>query len=226
MNGFFLRLSTLSAGMALGFVADNLPAHSSVIQYSWSGRLVPSDAESEDPWQIGPQGQPFELSIAVSREASDLLELNVEFAAFEVSAARLLLNGQEVPFVDPGILDFTDYHAGLFDLLLFNGVFERFGHAVEIGSNLALPFNTFQFDEFIEAPPLFGSTVSAAQSAYGPQGPYTGIADAGVAVLVVPEPGSIALLSTLGLLPLIARRAKYICAWNRRKRRARIASFD
>lgn len=210
MNRIWLRLSTITAGMVLGAGVEDLPASANVIQYSWSGRLVPND-ESADPWQIGQPGQPFELTVAVSRNASDLLELDVE-SSFEINTARLLVNGQEITSVDRGLLGFTDNHAGLYDLLRFNGVFERFGHAIEVGSLLTLPLNTFHFDEFVETPPYFNSTVNAVRSAYGSQGPYTGVTLAGTAVHVVPEPGSVAHLLTLGPLLLLTRRARCIQA--------------
>jgi hypothetical protein len=94
---FIFGLFATSA-MCLHF--QTASASAGQIRYSWSGRIVPS--ESEDPWQIGEQGREFALEFAVSSNARDDFDINVEFAAFDVAEARLLLDGEEIEFTGPG----------------------------------------------------------------------------------------------------------------------------
>ncbi|MEX2310144.1 MAG: hypothetical protein WD738_21405 [Pirellulales bacterium] len=195
------QLAILSAGTIVALQLQFLTVFANTIRYSWSGQLVPSG--EDDPWQIGEQGQPFALDLAVSSTASDLLDANVEFAAFDVDEARFVLGGDELLFSGNGNVDFTDNHAGLFDLLVFHGDFERLGQIIDIGSLTVLPMASFQFSQTIESPPLFPSTINLDRSACC-GGLYTSIIAAGSAVRVVGEPASVGLWAASCLLIVVA----------------------
>lgn len=175
-------------------------AVASVVHYSWSGNLVPSG--SDDPWQLGPQGQPFVLEVAISLDAPDLLDLNVEFAAFELDDASLLLDNQQLTFVGNGNIDFTDDWSGLLDLVVFHGDFERLGQIIEIGSAVSLPTSTYAFTQMIESPPHFASTENVDRTTCC-GGTYTSIVALGSPVSAVPEP-STAFLLGVSIIPLFA----------------------
>jgi hypothetical protein len=173
-------------------------AQASQVRYSWSGTMLLSG--SDDPWLLGELGKSFELEIAVSRDAADLSDLDVEFAAFATDDVRFLLGGQEVALVGNGLIDFTDDWSGLVDLLVFHGEFERLGHTIEIGSLAALPKESFQFSNDIEPPPFFPSTANVDRATCC-GGTYASVVAADTAVIVVPEPSSAAIVigSIIGL---------------------------
>jgi hypothetical protein len=123
-----------------------------------------------------------------------LFDLNVEFAAFEVDSARCLLRGEEITFVGPGFIDFTDHRTGQIDILSFSGAFRRLGTTVEIGSAVSLPIETLQFFKDVERPPRFEPTLSVFQTAYGVPGPYVGLVARGEIVSAVPEPALLPFL--------------------------------
>jgi len=173
------------------------------IQYSWSGTIVPTGAN--DPWSIGVQGQPFSLSSIVSSSAPDLSSSDVQFATFNVDSAQLAINGQDVPYVGNGVIDFTDNSSATFDLLRVGGNFQRSGQTLEIESLVDLSPATFAFTQNSEPPPLFSSTTNV-ESASCCGGAYTLIVDAGSAVKVVPEPANI--VSCLFGLTLMALRRR------------------
>lgn len=206
------HLAVFGIGALFVLQFQNTSAQASQIRYLWSGHLVPNG--SDDPWQIGQQGQSFALDIAVSRNAPDLFDLNVESAAFEVNDARFLLDGQEIPFAGGGVIDFTDDWSGLLDLLVFHGYFERLGQTIEIGSLAVFPTTSFQFSQSIELPPFFSSTINVDRATCC-GGPYTSIVVAGTSVSVVPEPTSIALLAACSLVYVVTSQSRYAAtsAW-------------
>jgi hypothetical protein len=203
MKDHRLIRAVLAAGALFVLQLHLVPAYASVIQYSWSGRLVPSG--SDDPWQTGEEGQHFEIEIAVPRTATDLFDLNVEIAVNPVDSARLFLNGQEVTFAGSENIEFTDDASGRFDLVVFYGNFERLGQTIEIGSLVVLPENSFQLSHLIEPPPFFPSTANLDRAACC-GGPYTSIVAAGIPVNVVPEPVSTFVGAVLGFVVIVTRR--------------------
>src|SRR4051794_14473260 len=88
------------------------PSHAYPIEYSWEGTIVPNGPT--DPWLVGIQGQPFTLHGVVSSTAPDLLDIDVQFAAFTIDNAQLVVAGQNVPYVRDGTIDFTNNSAGTF----------------------------------------------------------------------------------------------------------------
>ena len=185
MKSHCLQAAILSTAAILLLHSNSTPANADQVRYAWSGNLVPTG--TEDPWQLCILGKPFTIDIRVSRDAPDLFDQNVEFAAHIVDSVQLHVDGQPVQYVDEGTVDFTDSQIHPYDFLVFTGNFERFGHTIEIGTNLALPLNTFHFTQILEPPPWFSSLANAARSAMGPQGPYAGIVPAGTPILVVPS---------------------------------------
>ncbi len=179
------------------FSSCELLAHANQITYLWEGHLEPSG--TEDPWQLGADGEPFEMQITVLRNATDLQpDPDVQFAVFQVEQVRLLLNGQDATYIDEGVLDFTDDGIIPLDFLFFGGNFERFGATIEISSSVAVPQDTFQFASLIELPPIFGPTTNNSKIGTGSGGPYNSVVEANAPVQVVPEPVSLVLFA-LGL---------------------------
>jgi hypothetical protein len=176
----FLRLVIVSA-IAV-FSARNGVA--SYIEYSWSGTLVPIG--SDDPWQIGEQGKPFEILILVATDASDDLDQSIKYAGFFANYVRLRLDDIELPPSGELFIDFTDNHGNLPDLVSFAGYFEQFGNSLDIGTVVGLAPNTFTFLHALEVPPLFEETINLDRSAFGTQ-LYTGVVAKGAAVRAVPE---------------------------------------
>jgi hypothetical protein len=146
------------------------------------------------------------LDVEVSENASDLLDLNVEFAAFSVDSVHFTIDGNVVTYVGDGILDFTDNHAGLFDIVVFTGKFQSLGDFIEIGSSIAVPPDTFQLSQAVAAPPHFDHTTNSTKSSGGGQGPYTCIVPAGTDVLVSPEPATLGQFAIALMLHAIQRR--------------------
>lgn len=184
-----------------------LESHAYPIQYSWAGTIVPTGAA--DPWLIGAQGQPFALDGTVSSGASDLLYVDVQFAAFNIESAHLLVGGQSVPYIGDGVIDFTDNSAGSSDLVTLGGKFQRFGETVEVESLVVLHPATFEFIQSIEPPPLFASTANVDRAACC-GGTYTLIVEPGSAVTVIPEPASIVNGVVAVLLVMAAQRRSFL----------------
>jgi hypothetical protein len=209
MNRSWSLRSAVALTALLMSCTNGLPAYSSIVRYSWRGQLVPNDV-SNNPWQISQAGQDFELTIVISRQALDLSDQEVESATFSVSRAHLTLGGQKISAGAGSILDFADDAAGAYDLISFIGGFDGYGHAIEFGSNVALPSNSFKFMQPIEPVPFFASIASATRSAYGPQGPYTGVVLSSTPVLVAPEADPVAQLAFAALpILLVTLRSRY-----------------
>jgi hypothetical protein len=185
------------------------------IRYEWSGSLIAGD--KSDPWNIGLAGATFDLQLNVSDTAADLHDLNVEFAAYEASSAGLTIDGDELTFVGPAAIDFTDNHAGLYDLVYFAGVFERSGQPVEFGTAITLPLGSYDLPSTVVPPPAFGIAVSpAGTSCCG--GVYTAIVPSGAlfsATAVIPEPTIGTMLAAVVLAVVGASR---ISGGTRRRR--------
>ncbi len=165
------------------------------INYSWSGLIVP--AGSDDPWLIGSQGKSFDLGVTVASNAQDLLPTDVPTAGFDVLGATLSIDGASVAYVGFGTLEFQDNVGNIADLLTFNGSFAKFGQTLEIGSNVAIPTNSFQFANLIEFPPSFATTTSSDQASCCGT-PYVTVVPAGTIVKVeVPEPGTFSLFAAV-----------------------------
>jgi len=167
----------------------------SQVRYSWSGTMLP--ISSDDPWLLGEHGKSFEFEVAVSHTAFDLSDVDVKFAAFVVDDASLFVEGAEITYVSMGVIDFTDDSLTGYDFLVFAGLFEHFGHTIEVGSAVTFALTTFQFSNEIEAPPFFESATNVLRTTYSPQGPYAGVVSEGATVLVAPEPTSIALSAAI-----------------------------
>jgi len=206
MKRHLLHRAVVITGMLFAFPFQDASAQADQIRYSWSGQLVPDG--SGDPWQLGEQGKPFLLDVVASLDAIDLLDVNVEFAAFQALSARLALDGNEIAYVSGANLDFTDNWSGLRDLLVFHGEFERLGHTIEIGSLVALPLSIFQFSQTVESPPFFGST-SASDGGTCCGGIYTAIVAPGTLVSVVPEPASVLIFVAIVSICVLGHRTRY-----------------
>jgi hypothetical protein len=169
------------------------------VRYSWAGTIVPTD--QGDPWGVGLGGEGFHLDVDVPAGAVDLQEVNVEFAAHDAASATLTIGGEELTFVGPGVMDFTDNHVGLYDLVTFHGVFERFGQEIEFGTGFVLRPDAYEFQEFSEFPVAFGSEFSSLQmTCCG--GVYASTVAAGAVIMaqVVPEPGVGVLAAVMGFV--------------------------
>lgn len=188
-----------------GHQFGDVSAFATEIHYSWSGILVPSNTDY--PWQLGLGGQPFLLNVTVPFDALDLADLDVEFAAFDVTQARLLLSGQEVPFIGNGTIDFRDNGTGMLDLRGFHGDFRQLGETIAIGSLVTLPMNTIQFSHTIEPPPFFSSTENILRAACC-GGPYTSIVAPGSPISVIAEPISIAICGANAFVLMALRRPR------------------
>lgn len=168
------------------------------IRYSWSGTIVPTGAN--DPWLIGANGLPFTLEAKVRRNAPDLADVDLEVGLFAVDQARLVVAGQEIPYVGEGFLDFTDDSFADFDLLTFQGLFERNGVRSVVSSVVTLPVNAVQFVVPSETAPVFGNVANVLRSSTGSifYGTYV---ESGTPVLGVPEPRAICIsLLAFGIL--------------------------
>jgi hypothetical protein len=191
------HLAILIVAASVAVLFQPCAGSASQIGYSWSGQILPT--ADDDPWQIGEHGQAFVLNVAVPSNASDLSDVNVEFAAFTVDYAKLALEGEDIPFSGNGIIDFTDNSLVGYDLLVFSGEFQHFEQSIEIGFAVVLLPETFKFFDKIEPPPYFSSTTNTL-GAVCCGGRYATVVAAGAIVTVVPEPASLALLATCGLL--------------------------
>jgi hypothetical protein len=180
MKRYLLHRAVVITGMLFAFPFQDKSAQASQIHYSWSGTILP--ISSDDPWLLGEHGKSFELEVDVSQTAFDLSDLDVKFAAFEVDDARFLVEGADFTYVSTGVIDFTDDSLTGYDLLVFAGLFERFGHTLEVGSAVTFAVTTFQFSNEIEAPPIFESATNVLRTTYGPQGPYAGVVPEGTSV--------------------------------------------
>jgi hypothetical protein len=185
-------------------------ARAGVVAYSWSGTLLPSKAD--DPWSIGPAGQEFELRALVQEDAPDYFNTNLEYSAYSLASAEFLLAGQPLAYIRDGFIDFTDNEASLYDIITFNGVFQRGGIEIELGSIVALLPDTFTLAQLEEPPPVFGMTTNATRAGCCGR-TYASIVAPGVAVLAVPEPriSALAILSAMilpGFKPNRTRCAK------------------
>jgi hypothetical protein len=149
------------------------------------------------------------LDIVVSRHATDLFDLNLEFAAHEIDNARLRLEDREIHFVGSGIIDFTDNSSGLSDLLVFHGNFEHLGVVIDLGSAVALPPSTFQLSQFLEPPPLFGSTAETSGGVCC-GGVYAAVVAEGTQLVVIPEPTSSNLLSAVAIAGFACYSLRYL----------------
>ncbi len=188
------------------FASEAIPARAATIQYSWYGLLVPNVSDGDDPWQLSTLGNNFELGLTVSTTAKDLFDQNVEYSAFEVDDAQLILGGEQIRFIGPGFIDLTDDWSGYFDIFTFAGYFERLGILIEIGTAVVLPLDIIQLSEMIEKPSVFRSTKNVAISVMGVPGPYTGIVGKGTPVIVtVPEPLGATLLIGCCIVLIVAR---------------------
>jgi hypothetical protein len=156
-----------------------------VIRYAWSGVIVSDGAD--DPWSIGQHGKSFSLSATVSSDAADVLSDSVQFSAFNLNDADLVIEGQQVSYVGNGTIDFTDNSGGILDVVLVAGEFQSHGTKVEIESAVALDPATFMFTHENELLPVLTSTTNMDRiSCCRP--PYVLVVQAGSAVIVVPEP--------------------------------------
>jgi hypothetical protein len=197
----------LSATFCLESHADN--------QYSWSGTIVPNG--SSDPWLIGQQGQSFSLSGVVPSGATDVLDDSVQFSAFDLTNAGLVVGGQPVTYVGNGYIDFTDNSAGTFDVVLMGGEFQWFGTNVGIASAVALNQSTFSFTQASESLPVFPSTTNVDRiTCCG--GTYTFIVEAGSTVTVVPESTGTMLCLIATILVATTRRNNRFLYFKRRPR--------
>ena len=137
--------------------------------------------------QIAELGKPFDLNVIVENDTTDLFAVELEFAVFVVASARLSVEGQLVPYIGNGSIDFTDDWSGMFDLVTFSGEFEISGLTTEIGSLVALPTSTFHFGSVVEPPPVFGLAENAADASCCGND-YTTFVPAGNLIMAVPEP--------------------------------------
>ena len=73
------------------------------VTYSWSGNIgliiSLSGGDIVDPWMIGVDGQPFELSAMVSVHADDIFDQNIRLSGYSVSDATLTLNGESIEYL-------------------------------------------------------------------------------------------------------------------------------
>jgi hypothetical protein len=162
-----------------------------------------SEWHDTDPWLIGVSGLPFVLEIKSDSSAADLA-LAVDTALFAVDQARLVIAGQDIPYVGEGFLDFTDNSLAGFDLVTFNGVFELNGVQSEVPSFVDLPLNAFQFVAPFETPPTFGNVANVLKSSIGDN--YGTIVESGTLVLSVPEAGALSIAFPSICFSLIERR--------------------
>ena len=182
------------------------------IQYSWGGTIVPTG--TNDPWLIGQQGQPFSLSGAVPSDVTDDLFDSIQFAAFNLTHADLVVDGEPVPYVGNGYVDFTDNSGGTFDVVVIGGEFQWFGTKIGIGSAVALNPSTFSFTQASESLPVFPSTMNVDHvTCCG--GTYTFIVEAGSVVTIVPEPGGAMLCLIATILLVGSRRNNWLFYFRR-----------
>jgi hypothetical protein len=173
------------------------------IQYSWVGTIVPTS--TADPWFIGAQGQPFSLDGRVSGGAPDIHNVDVQFAAFNLAHAHLVVGGQSASYQGGGAIDFSDNSAGTFDIIVLGGQFQRLGETVEVESAVALHPAAFEFTQTVESPPFFASTANVDRAACC-GGTYILIVEAGSAVTVVPEPAPLIHYGVVLILAMRRRR--------------------
>lgn len=166
--------------------------------YSWSGRLIPSGGI--DIWDVGVGGLPYDLSLSVDENAADRLP-SIPFAAFEVTNATLTVDGEALPLLSDGLVDFTDTEVGVFDAIVFSGMFERLGSSTRIAAAVSLELPTFSFDAGSEKAPVFGSALVGSESTIKGDF-YFSIVESGTAVTAIPEPS--AVLSAIGLVSLLS----------------------
>ncbi|HYO24146.1 MAG TPA: hypothetical protein VEQ85_04280 [Lacipirellulaceae bacterium] len=198
-------LTPVGLALLVWFTASDNNCQAAVLTYSWSGHILPSG--DADPWSLGPVGQPFELSGSIQASAGDMMGLNTELAAFAVSSVNLAINGVTIEYLGGGAFDFTDNHEGQLDIVAFDGLFSVSGQALEVGTAVSLPADTFAFSSLVEPPPLFAATLSSAHTTYAP-GPYTGVVVEGTSVRVVPEPSIGALLSGIVIFCALKQRMR------------------
>jgi hypothetical protein len=191
MNFFISqRTSYFALGFSLIFVFLHAKTYADV-SYSWSGTLELANAGGNDPWLIGVDGATFMIQTTVSGMSGDIDATQVPFAQFIPIASRLLVDNEEVGFVDGARIDFADSD-NVADLITANGRFERFGQEVEIGSVISLPPSTYSFTLEAEVPPIFRSilTTGIGKSIHSP---YVATVNSGTFVIVTPDPTGVML---------------------------------
>jgi hypothetical protein len=181
-------------------------SNASEIQYAWAGTIISTGAN--DPWLIGPQGQPFSIAASVSSSSADLSSSDVQFATFNLDSAEMTVSGQKVGYIGNGIIDFTDNSNGMIDLVLIAGDFQRFGQTIEIESAVDLDPAAFAFTQISEPSPDFASTTNIDRiTCCG--GTYTLLVDTGTVVAVVPEPRSVTACALLLILSAAIWRTRH-----------------
>jgi hypothetical protein len=154
---------TLTAFLLL--IATNARSSSAFpVTYSWSGQIYPIASAPDNPWQIGSQGGNFSVQVTVEHNADDVLNADVLTSGFNVSQAKLSIEGSVFEYTGMGTLEFDDSIGNVADIILFAGDFTKFGHTLEIEINAALPLDSFHFTSFVEPPPIFETTSTLYRS--------------------------------------------------------------
>jgi MYXO-CTERM domain-containing protein len=184
-------------------------ASAAQVTYSWTGTVSPIEG-STDPWNVGPAGQAYSVSITVDLAAADS-NSSVGPANFGVLALEFAIAGVAVPNVDfsASSLEFADGYFGGTDFIGVTFVAELNGHTETFGTSVIVPDDTFSFLLGEESPPVFGPVNTSLVSGHFLM-QYLSNTASGVPVTstVVPEPATWALAAVAFAALVSARRRR------------------
>jgi hypothetical protein len=197
------KIGLMIAWFVVGTATFIVELRADSIQYSWSGTVF--QRGGDDPWLIGSQGKPFEISATVRTNAMDAFPPEAYIADFWTDDVQLTLDGQSLTYVGNGLIDFVDNAGGTDDLITISGIFTNLGQSLAFGSGVSLPGSTFLFTQNLETPPTFSPTLSTGETGCC-GGTYDAIVSAGSLVEALPEPNSATLLVMCGIISGTASR--------------------